>query len=69
MKMKAAVLRETGAKRPYATSRPIQIEEIEIDPPQAGELLVKIAGGGIMPFRSLSYKRKPSTTNASRFRT
>ena len=47
MKMKAAVLRETGAKRPYATSQPIQIEEIDIDPPQPGELLVKIAGGGL----------------------
>jgi alcohol dehydrogenase len=47
MKMKAAVLRETGAKRPYATSQPIQIEEVEIDPPQPGELLVKIAGGGL----------------------
>ena len=45
--MKAAVLRETGAKRPYSTSQPIQIEEVEIDPPQPGELLVKIAGGGL----------------------
>ena len=47
MKMKAAVLRETGAKRPYSTSQPIHIEEVEIDPPQPGELLVKIAGGGL----------------------
>lgn len=47
MKMKAAVLRETGAKRPYATSQPVQIEEIELAPPQAGELLIKIAGGGL----------------------
>ena len=45
--MKAAVLRETGAKRPYSTSQPIHIEEVEIDPPQPGELLVKIAGGGL----------------------
>lgn len=47
MKMKAAVLRQTGAPRPYATSRPIQIEEVELDPPKEGELLVKIAGGGL----------------------
>jgi alcohol dehydrogenase len=47
MKMKAAVLREIGAKRPYALSEPIQIEEVELDPPQAGELLIKIAGGGL----------------------
>ena len=37
MKMKAAVLRQTGAPRPYATSRPIQIEEVELDPPKEGE--------------------------------
>jgi len=47
MRMKAAVLRETGAKRPYATSQPVQIEEVELAPPQAGELLIKIAGGGL----------------------
>ena len=47
MKMQAAVLREIGAKRPYATSEPVQIEEVELDPPQAGELLIKIAGGGL----------------------
>lgn len=47
MKIKAAVLREIGAPRPYATSRPIQIEEVELDGPKEGELLVKIAGGGL----------------------
>ena len=39
MKMLAAVLRETGSKRPYATSKPVQIEEVELAPPQAGELM------------------------------
>ena len=47
MKMLAAVLREIGAKRPYATSKPVQIEEVELAPPQAGELMIKIAGGGL----------------------
>lgn len=47
MRMKAAVLREIGAERPYATSKPIQIEEVELDPPGPGELLVRIAGGGL----------------------
>ena len=47
MKMQAAVLRKIGAKRPYVISEPIQIEEVELDPPQAGELLIKIAGGGL----------------------
>ena len=47
MKIKAAVLRETGALRPYAVSKPIQIEEVELHAPKEGELLVKIAGGGL----------------------
>ena len=47
MKMQAAVLRKIGAKRPYAISEPIQIEEVELDPPQAGELMIRIAGGGL----------------------
>lgn len=47
MKMKAAVLREIGAPRPYAASEPIRIEEIELEPPREGELLVRIAGGGL----------------------
>ncbi len=47
MRMKAAVLREVGAERPYAVSEPIRIEEVDLDPPRAGELLVKIAGGGL----------------------
>lgn len=47
MKMKAAVLVECGAKQPFAESRPIRIEEVELDPPQTGEVLVKIGGGGL----------------------
>ncbi|MBM85940.1 MAG: alcohol dehydrogenase [Rhodospirillaceae bacterium] len=47
MKMKAAVLREIGAKRPYALSGPVRIEEVELTPPKEGELLVKISGGGL----------------------
>ena len=30
MKMRAAVLRESGLPRPYASSRPLNIEEIDI---------------------------------------
>ena len=47
MKMKAAILVECGAKQPFAESRPIRIEELELDPPQTGEVLVKIGGGGL----------------------
>ena len=34
MKMKAAVIREMGAKQPYAESKPMKIEEVEIGAPQ-----------------------------------
>lgn len=47
MKMRAAVLRTIAPDRPYATSQPIQIEEVELQGPQAGEVLVKIAGAGL----------------------
>lgn len=47
MKMKAAVVREVGAKRPYAVSQPIRIEEVELDGPKPGEVLCKVTGGGL----------------------
>ena len=47
MKIRAAVLRQMGATRPYAESRPLSIEEIELDPPGPGEVLVKIAAAGL----------------------
>src|SRR3712207_9399384 len=43
MMIRAAVLSAMGAERPYATSRPLVIEEFELDPPGPGEVLVKIA--------------------------
>ena len=47
MKMKAAVLREQGKPRPYATSMPMTIEEVDLDPPGPGEVLYKIIGAGL----------------------
>lgn len=47
MKCRAAVLHEMGSALPYAESKPIRIEEIELDPPGAGEVLVKIAAAGL----------------------
>ncbi len=47
MRIKAAVLRTTGAALPYAQSRPLSIEEVELDPPGAGEVLVRIAAAGL----------------------
>jgi alcohol dehydrogenase len=47
MKMKAAVLREQGRPRPYADSKPMTIEEVDLDPPGPGEVLYKIVGAGL----------------------
>ncbi|HEV3211318.1 MAG TPA: zinc-dependent alcohol dehydrogenase family protein [Chthoniobacterales bacterium] len=45
--MKAAVLREMGLSRPYAISQPLQLEEVSLDPPGPGELLIKINATGL----------------------
>lgn len=47
MKIKAAVLNKTGASLPYAQSKPLSIEEIELDPPGPGEALIKIKAAGL----------------------
>jgi alcohol dehydrogenase len=47
MKIRAAVLNEMGAPTPYAQSKPLSIEEIELDPPGPGEILVRIAAAGL----------------------
>lgn len=47
MKMRAAVLREMGLLMPYAQSRPLSIEEVELAPPGRGEILVKIRAAGL----------------------
>lgn len=47
MKIKAAVLRRSDLPRPYAQSLPLNIEEVELDPPQQGEVLVQIKAVGL----------------------
>jgi alcohol dehydrogenase len=47
MKIRADVLNEMGAPAPYAQSKPLKIETIELDPPGPGEILVKIAAAGL----------------------
>jgi alcohol dehydrogenase len=47
MKTKAAVLYEMGAPTPYATSIPLVIDELKLEGPGAGEVLVQIAGAGL----------------------
>jgi Zn-dependent alcohol dehydrogenase len=47
MKIRAAVLHEMGLERPYTSSKPLTIDDIELDPPQTGEVLVKIRAAGL----------------------
>lgn len=47
MRTRAAVLREMGAPGPYAESRPLGIEELELDPPGPGEVLVRVGAAGL----------------------
>lgn len=47
MQMKAAVLRAQGKPRPYATSQPMTIETVDLDPPGPGEVLYEIVGAGL----------------------
>ncbi len=47
MRIQAAVLRGVGESRPYAQSRPLRIEELDLAPPGRGEVLVRIAAAGL----------------------
>lgn len=47
MKIRAAVLEEMQRPRPYATSRPMVVGEVDLDPPGEGELLIKIHAAGL----------------------
>ena len=47
MKIKAAVLDRMGAATPYEKSKPLSIEDVELDPPGHGEVLVKVAAAGL----------------------
>ena len=47
MKTKAAVLVECGRPRPFAKSRPIEIIDLDLDPPGEGEVLLKVLACGV----------------------
>jgi alcohol dehydrogenase len=47
MKVKSAVLHEVGLPRSYADSAPLRIEEVELEAPGDGEILVRIAAAGL----------------------
>lgn len=44
---RAAVLREMGLPAPYARSKPLKIETVQLAPPGPGELLVRVTAAGL----------------------
>ena len=47
MKVRGALLREMGLDPPYSESRPLEIVDLELDPPGPGELLVEVRAAGL----------------------
>lgn len=47
MKIRAAVLEEIGVERPFAKTLPLKIQEVDLEGPGPGEVLVKIAVAGL----------------------
>ncbi len=47
MKIKAAILEAMSANPPYEQSRPLSIQEIDLEGPGPGEVLVRIAAAGL----------------------
>ncbi|CAH1657784.1 zinc-dependent alcohol dehydrogenase family protein [Chelatococcus asaccharovorans] len=47
MRMRAAVLRASPVSAPFALSRPLTVEEVELDEPGHGEVLVRVRATGL----------------------
>jgi Zn-dependent alcohol dehydrogenase len=47
MKIQGAILERLGAERPYAQSHPLTVEDIELDGPGPGEILIRIEVAGV----------------------
>jgi alcohol dehydrogenase len=47
MKIRAAVIRQSGLPQPYAQSRPLSIEEVELAAPGEREVLVQVKAAGL----------------------
>ena len=47
MRMRAAVLHEQGRSRPYTKSMPITVEELDIEGPREGEVLIEMVAAGL----------------------
>ncbi len=44
---RGSVLHEIGRARPYAETRPLTVEELELAPPASGELQIRVAAAGL----------------------
>ena len=47
MRTRAAVLEAMGSSAPYASSKPLVIETLELDPPGPGEVLIRLHASGL----------------------
>jgi len=47
VRITGAVLETSGARAPFAQSRPLTVQELDLDPPGPGELLVRIEAAGV----------------------
>ena len=47
MRIRASVLEEMGRPVPYAESRPLTVDQVDLAPPGAGEVLVRVAAAGL----------------------
>jgi alcohol dehydrogenase len=47
MKTKAAVLYRMGQPAPYAESKPLVVDDVELSAPQEGEVLIEVAAAGL----------------------
>ena len=62
MKTRAAILTRMGAPSPYADSRPLEITEIDLDPPGPGEVLLRMRAAGLC-HSDLSVRDVPRCAN------
>ncbi|MDR7411919.1 MAG: alcohol dehydrogenase catalytic domain-containing protein, partial [Armatimonadota bacterium] len=47
MRTRAAVLYEMGQPRPYRETQPLRLEEVELEGPGPGEVLVEVEAAGL----------------------
>lgn len=47
MRIQAAVMYEQGLPQPFADSRPFQIEEVDLEGPRNGEVLIEVRAAGV----------------------